>query len=588
MLKYSRVNILKRLLNIFKKEKIIVGKNKVFIVILLMTISTVLGAVSPYLYSLFIDEVMMKKDIVLLPSIILLMLVCYLIRALCEGFNSLAVFQFAEKFRNGIKMCLLKNVLEQRLSETKNSDVGKIQKIIDQDSATVVNFVSTHIIKFLCHAGFILIYLSLMCKTCLILTFVTLTVYPIVYIGVRYTGKRFNKIKNDLWNINASNNTFLFEIIGKWKEVKSNCLEQNSIDQYKRALVPEKKINLKWMLCFSINSMMYAIKNELFQKIFIYFLGGYLIMNDKITIGYLLMFLSYLSSFNVYVDSIMQSISGLIGDQAAFERIFSVFSEKNKYDCEKEKEISKSDEIFLSIKGVDYSYKNSLEIVFKDANCDFIKGKKYLVTGKSGIGKSTLVRLLEKSISPINGQILLNGHNINLYDEYDFYNLFGFVLQDNEFFNFSIEENLKVFNSNVSRDELISACSIAGIHDFIESLPNGYNTLIGERGVKLSGGQKQKLAIARMILHKPKIIVFDEATCSIDKATEANIFKELEIIFGNCLWIVITHDVEIPIHFDYIVNVNNRNLCVESNNIMNKYYIKHGGMPNEKICDNCL
>ena len=161
----------------------------------------------------------------------------------------------------------------------------------------------------------------------------------------------------------------------------------------------------------------------------------------------------------------------------------------------------------------------------------------------------------------------MNGYDIHLYDEEDYYKLFGFVLQDNEFFNLSIEENLRVFNSAISKEELIRACLAAGIHDFIESLPEGYNTVIGERGVKLSGGQRQRLAIARMILHKPKVLIFDEATCSIDKATETNIFKELEIIFRNHLWIVITHNVKMPIHFDYIVDVNNMKLFIEPNGI---------------------
>lgn len=564
MLKYNRINILKNILDIFKKEKIIIGKNKVSIVIMLMTISAMLGAVSPYLYSQFIDEVMMKKDIVLLPRIIVLMVASYLTRALTDSLYSFVFFRFNEKLRNSVKLCLLRNVLMKRLSELKNNDVGKVQKLIDQDSATVVNFIATHAIKFSCHIVFLLFYLFLMCKTSLVLTLATLAMYPIMYIAVRYTGKRFNAIKNDLWNINANNNTFLFESIGKWKEVKSNRLETSIINQYQHMVVPEKKTNLRWMLCFSINSMMYAIKNELFQKILIYFLGGFLILSDKFTVGFLLMFLGYLSSFNVFGDSVMNSITDLIGEQTAFERVLSILNEN---DDEKKKRISKDDEIFLNLEGVDYSYPNSVSKIFENVNCGFKGHKKYLVIGRSGVGKSTLIKLLEKSISPTKGQILLNGYDIHLYDEEDYYKLFGFVLQDNEFFNLSIEENLKVFNSTISKEELIRACLVAGIHDFIESLPEGYNTVIGERGVKLSGGQRQRFAIARMILHKPKVLIFDEATCSIDKATETNIFKELEIIFRNHLWIVITHNVKMPIHFDYIVNVNNMKLFIEPNGI---------------------
>ena len=134
------------------------------------------------------------------------------------------------------------------------------------------------------------------------------------------------------------------------------------------------------------------------------------------------------------------------------------------------------------------------------------------------------------------------------------------AMQENQFFNLSIRENLLMIAPEAADEQIDFACKSAEIFDFINSLPNGYDTIIGERGIKLSGGQKQRLAIARLILHNPNIVILDEATSSLDTVTETKILTNLNEIFKNKTLIVISHKPALQISFDEIISVENNML----------------------------
>mgnify|MGYP000026305114 CR=1 FL=1 len=556
MNRYNRFTVFRHILRLFKEEHVIISKVQVTCIIILMTFSTAFSAISPYLYSTLVDDVMMKKNIVSLPYMIAFMVGCFIIKSFVDILCSKISFDFNEKMKNQIKQMVLSKILNQQISELNDYDVGEKQKIVEQDSVALQNFFMTHIIKFMCFILYSTVYLYLMCKISLFLTLVAFIIYPLMYFIGKAIGGKFNTIKNTLWKVSSDNNTYLFEVFGKWKEIKSNCLEKMVLDNYKKRLLSEQKINLSWMLFFALNRLTYALKNDFIQKILMYFVGGILIINGQTTVGMLLMFMGYISSFNGYADNIMSSITDFIGEKAVFERMSAVLSHKEK-DAVKMIQLQTFD---VLINNISYSYPNSEFPIFENANYLFSDHKKHLIMGSSGVGKSTLIKMLSKMIKVSGGQIYIDGKPIGMFSDSEYFKIFGFVLQNETFFNFTINDNLQLINSNATHEDIINACKIAKIHDFILSLPKGYDTTIGERGVKLSGGQRQRLAIARMILHKPSVIVMDEATNSIDSATEKEIFKNLELYFKDKMWIVISHNKKTPIRFDEIITVKEKGL----------------------------
>jgi ATP-binding cassette subfamily B protein len=180
-------------------------------------------------------------------------------------------------------------------------------------------------------------------------------------------------------------------------------------------------------------------------------------------------------------------------------------------------------------------------------------GQKVAVVGTSGGGKSTLVRLLFRFYDVTGGRILINGQDIRDVTQQSLRAAIGIVPQDTVLFNDSIYYNIAYASPESPREQVIRAAQMAHIHDFIESLPEGYGTLVGERGLKLSGGEKQRIAIARVILKNPRILIFDEATSALDSNSERAILGELRAIAADHTTLVIAHRLSTIVDADQIL-----------------------------------
>ena len=201
---------------------------------------------------------------------------------------------------------------------------------------------------------------------------------------------------------------------------------------------------------------------------------------------------------------------------------------------------------------VDFNYYSNREILH-DVNFDIAPGKKVAVVGPSGAGKSTLVRLLFRFYDVSNGRILIDEQDICEVTQASLREAIGIVPQDTVLFNDTIYFNISYANPRATRDDIIQAARTAHIHDFIESLPDGYDTVVGERGLKLSGGEKQRIAIARVVLKNPKILIFDEATSALDSKSEQAILAALHEIAANHTTLVIAHRLSTIVDADQII-----------------------------------
>jgi len=173
--------------------------------------------------------------------------------------------------------------------------------------------------------------------------------------------------------------------------------------------------------------------------------------------------------------------------------------------------------------------------------------------GATGSGKSTLARLLFRFYDAQSGRILIDGQDIRGVRQQSLRSAIGIVPQDTVLFNDTIEYNIAYGRPGAARDEVIAAARAAHIHDFVERLPDGYRTLVGERGLKLSGGEKQRVAIARTLLKRPAILIFDEATSALDSKTERVIQQELEAIAADRTTLIVAHRLSTIVHADQIL-----------------------------------
>lgn len=206
----------------------------------------------------------------------------------------------------------------------------------------------------------------------------------------------------------------------------------------------------------------------------------------------------------------------------------------------------------VSFEHVSFSYHSDRPIL-RDVSFEIPCGKKIAVVGPSGAGKSTLARLLFRFYEPDEGCICIDGQNISDVTQNSLREAIGIVPQDTVLFNNSIYHNILYAKPDASKEEVLQAARLANIHDFIASLPQGYDTVVGERGLKLSGGEKQRVAIARVILKNPRILVFDEATSSLDSHSEQVILSSLKQVAENHSTLVIAHRLSTIIDADKIL-----------------------------------
>lgn len=236
---------------------------------------------------------------------------------------------------------------------------------------------------------------------------------------------------------------------------------------------------------------------------------------------------------------------------ADMERMFTLLNVEREVDDKPDAVTLQTQQASIRFEHVAFSYDGKREIL-QGIDLDLPAGKTLAVVGRSGAGKSTLSRLLFRFYDVNHGSIRINGHDIRQLTQASLRAHIGIVPQDTVLFNDSIYYNIAYGRPEASREEVIAAAQAAHIHDFVMSLPDGYDTTVGERGLKLSGGEKQRVAIARTLLKNPPILIFDEATSALDTRTEKAIQNELAAISANRTTLIIAHRLSTVVDADQI------------------------------------
>ncbi len=286
--------------------------------------------------------------------------------------------------------------------------------------------------------------------------------------------------------------------------------------------------------------------------ILIYLCGGLiLIQTHSITIGGIVMFVTLVSRLYGPVNTFANIHVDIVRSMALFERIFEYFDMKSEIV---EKPDAKNAGLFegnIRFNHVHFSY-GEKDTTLSDVDFEIKPGQMAAFVGPSGAGKTTITNLVPRLYDVTAGAVLIDGMNIKDITLHSLRSQIGMVTQDTFLFNTTIRENLLFARPDASVEDVEQACRTANIHDFIASLPNGYDTVVGERGVKLSGGEKQRVSIARTILKNPRIVIFDEATSSLDSNSETLIQQAIKPLLSSRTSLVIAHRLSTIVSADVI------------------------------------
>ena len=278
--------------------------------------------------------------------------------------------------------------------------------------------------------------------------------------------------------------------------------------------------------------------------------GGWLIATDRLKLSDFVAFLLYVNLFMKPLLRLTVMTELYQKGMAGFSRFYEIMQIEPEIQDAPEAVECKNIKGEITFDHVDFSYGNG--IVLRDLNLTIKAGEKIAFVGETGAGKTTIASLLLRFYEPQRGRILLDGRDIRDYTQQSLHRSIGLVQQDVFLFSDSVNYNIAYGDPYVGEEEIKKASNLAAADEFIERLPARYETCIGERGVKLSGGQKQRIAIARVFLKNPPVLVLDEATSSLDTATEKLVQKSLDKLSLNRTAIIIAHRLSTIINADRI------------------------------------
>lgn len=405
--------------------------------------------------------------------------------------------------------------------------------------------------------------------------------YYITKVLVTKIGDISKKYRADLGDFE----TTMHDALQNWKEIKINCVENVEVELLGQKWSQLSQLKIKNTKYKFLQGALVAFNLFFVTRMNLFFFGGLLVLYELMKVPTMLIFMNYYEQLHTNIQTALNSMVNLGGETAQIDMVLSTLALKETGDFLRDNVALEDLNGEIEIKNLSFQYPLSDSMVLNDISLRINENKSYAIIGKSGSGKTTLVKLLVGLYMPTEGEIIVNKINLNdvpLSVRCQYINI---VMQDPQFFNISILDNLLLAKSDASIQEIEQVCKAANIFDFIQELPDKYMTLIGENGIKLSGGQKQRLAIARTMLLNPKVLIFDEATSALDQENEEIIVKAIDNLSRQRTVIVISHRFSSITHCNDVIVIQNGALVacepmheIMGNNIFYELFVRevHG------------
>ena len=488
-------------------------------------ISSMITIFNPMISRRLTDDVLLKKgaDIRRLLMLAALMLLCGVIEAVVNAFRSAASSKASNLLVRDLRNSIYRTLSQMPLSAIEKRKTGDLMQRINNDTARIQVFIQDVAIMAVNEA---VMFLAIAFITFSMNTTMSLLIFapmPLAIFLINRIRTVVQRRYRKQWRVMDKLTNRLTDVINGIKVVKIFGRETDEIGRFCETAGAVRDITMKnEKYVYTIFPIIRFIMS--FGSYLVLLYGGTQVLGGKMTVGELVQF----SSYGGYLYGKLEWFSMLPRHftmaVASSQRIFEILDEKTQSN-ENENVSAENARGEFDFKNMSFGYK-SYRRVLRNINAHIAPGEMIGIVGHSGAGKSTLINLIMKLYSPNRGEITLDGKSISRYDE-TYRHCMGIVLQENYLFSGSVLENIRYAAPNASLEDCIAAAKMANAHNFIMSLPDGYNTYVGEKGYRLSGGQRQRVSIARAICAKPRMIILDEATASVDTETEMNIQSAL-------------------------------------------------------------
>ena len=514
-----------------------------------------------------IKKIFIEKDQTLIYLIPLAIIIAFSTKGISLYLAKVIMIRVGEDVRKNIQIDMMKSLVVADTNFIDSKHTGEFIARVTNDVGMIVALVSTAFLNLFKDSITLVGLLTVMFFQNWKLSLIAIIMIPLASFAARSLGKRVGKASTEHMILAEALVKFLVELFKNHKLIKifqNENYENNRANKYFHDL-KEKSIKVTTVF-IRVTPIMETLTGIMIAVLI--YVSGKLIMSNELEVNNFFSFLAAMMLAYQPVRSLATFNIGVSQGLVAAARILPIVDIKNRISLNEDSlslKLSKGD---IEFKNISFKYESTTEVenknnVLNNVNLKIQNGKMTSLVGHSGAGKSTILNLIPRFYNPTSGEIFIDGQSISKVKLSSLRNNISLVSQDTTLFDDTIRNNILYANLEATEEEIQVAAKLSFASDFIDKLPNKFNTVIGENGVRLSGGEKQRLSIARAMLKKSQIILLDEATSSLDAETENKIQEAINYLTKNRTTIVIAHRLSTILNSDKIYVIDNGSVIGE-------------------------
>jgi len=523
---------------------------------LLILFNSLLAFPQPLINRFLIDDVILGRQLELLAVVVAMIGGLAAIGMLTGALQNWYFTRFEQDVILDIQHDLLDRTLRFPKSFLDDEEVGYLMSRLSSDVSGLRWFFSSTIVNILSNAVRLIGGVGLLLYLEWQLALVTLVILPGLILWARYFSRRTRALSHHRMERQANVARRMQESLASTSLIKAFASEEREVDRVMSEMESAFHISLEQTAVGSLAGMSLNILNKV-SNLVILIAGAYLVIVGQWTLGSLLAFRSYVGYVYGparFLANVNLQFQGALASLERVSALYDIVPEEPGVGLAVERLDGE-----VEFRDVSFSY-DGQQAVLQNVSCHIQAGQRVAIVGPSGVGKTTLVSLLLRFYQPTAGEIWFDGCPASEYELASLRQRIGYVSQSTLLLSGTILDNLRYGNLDADQAQVERACRTAGIHDFVASLPEGHESPVGERGVNLSEGQKQRLALARALIKNPDILVLDEPTSALDSLTERSIFDALPAMVQDKTLFVVAHRLSTIQDSDRILLFNENRL----------------------------
>jgi len=515
--------------------------------------ATFVGLLPPWFTKILIDDVLGKNQGYLLGPIIGWLLVIYILRSLLSYARAYLLAWLGQRVVADVRSRTYRHLHQLAVGFYERRQTGQLMSRLTHDTGHIQDFVADYLQEIVVQSFTVIIILAILLSQQPLLTLFTIAPVPLIVLTTTFIRQRVRRYYRSARRRMGGMQAVLADAIPGVRVVKAFAQEDREAERfdirnegYTQTSISAARLRSGFMATIAFITSL--------GSLLVWYFGAGMSLQDPVgvSVGTIVLFTSYLWQFYGPIGTITNMYERFQFAATAAERVFEVLDTQSELEQTGKQLPARGVSGEVTFDHVSFSYEDGAPVL-DEISLEVAPGEMIGLVGRTGVGKTTIINLICRFYDPDKGAIYVDGEDLRDYDLRSWRSQIGMVLQEPFLFHGSIADNISYGRADASEREIIAAARAANAHDFIIALPDGYDAQVGERGVRLSGGERQRISIARAILHNPCLLIFDEATSSVDTETEMLIQSAIQRLVAERTTFAIAHRLSTLRHAHRIV-----------------------------------